>query len=61
MMHTPPANVAEVRAVLELFPKCSVCGQPLSIGESVVPDPARVFRLCHRACPACSPAPLPAA
>jgi hypothetical protein len=61
MMHTPPATPAEVRAVLELFPKCTACGAPLDSTDAV-PDGNHAFRMRHRGpCPACSPAPLPAA
>ena len=38
--------------VIALFPKCSVCGQPLEPTEAEL-DPAHVFRAkhvtCHRA------------
>lgn len=47
MMHTAPATQAELIDVLALFPKCTHCGQQLSVAESVMADPNHAFRMCH--------------
>jgi hypothetical protein len=58
MMHTAPANQIELLSVLALFPNCSACGQPLSVAEPIIADPAHAFRLRHVGpCPSALSAP----
>jgi hypothetical protein len=35
--------------VIALFPRCSVCGQPLELPDAEL-DPNHVFRVKHAAC-----------
>lgn len=51
--HTAIASRAELLDVLALFPKCSACGQTLSVADAVIADPGHAFRLKHLGeCPA---------
>ena len=42
-------TAADAAAILELFPKCAICGKPIQQGESIRQCDGR-NRVCHSTC-----------